>query len=744
MDLTTKILPKGTQKALSSIEKKWNEFIENEKLKISKENLIESLIRFIIQLRKLNGQEYKLKSFYSHVSMLFRFVSKKYNLEIDLKKPEFESLKNVCDNRAREIGCNPKSYVKHHEQMNDAEESRLITLLDTDNPVHITVGALFFLGKHLCLRGGELTGLTLKQLEWKETDEKKYLEYTGIEEKNHQIKFSNPNFEPKRAKLFQGGSEMKDPYNFIYYYYCERSILPDAPDNRFFRAINHKAKKGQHFLRNQAITHGTLLKHFQAVMKEFGISKNVVLHSLRGRSISQLSDAGVEDSQIVQLKSGHRNLGSLLSYKRPNLDVEFEVYSILRRRIDAKPHSHHDSDISRGITFSPQHLTNSMINFFMWPSNPMPEMNIQPDQFGGTPSVHFKVDLDQKSNDQVDHNEQSYKNKIKELKKNPEIEIRQIEETNQSEIIYDQSNEFGIRFNWEFIKKSDKIRKQLTGFNINDFSESFELIQNIFEPFEQRSPKRILNPLDLWLIFLTYFYRYWTFEDLSLTFGMPKSSFHKLFGKYLINLTNALRSQISWITKRKQIKQKIFFPEFLKAIGLMDATFQQYLRPKDSTLQESLYLGKHKFHCLKNLTIHSHLGVIMDCLPSIAGKNHDKILFDFHSSKIYPKFVTSMSKIRIWRMLNKGNPDESNNQGSILISYGNFCSITKEFFNLKTNQVAWFACPICEVETSKTPHLQKVKAIRSFYKEIMTNVGLSVIILDFSVNFQQKKKAVDY
>ncbi|KAJ5071180.1 ubiquitin carboxyl-terminal hydrolase [Anaeramoeba ignava] len=198
----------------------------------------------------------------------------------------------------------------------------------------------------------------------------------------------------------------------------------------------------------------------------------------------------------------------------------------------------------------------------------------------------------------------------------------------EDKVIIDPQNPYGIRINWKLASTYPLLLKVLTGYTFEGFLDCFQYVKDIISPFNQRAPKRILSPEDIWLAFLTYFYSYCPFSSMEVFFGIPRASMNSLFKKFLVPIHNELKNQIHWISKKEQEKNNIGFPNYPKAMAVVDATVQEIQRPKNKTKRTLTYSGKHKKYCFKSLTIHSPNGLMMDCVPGVTGKNHDKIVWD--------------------------------------------------------------------------------------------------------------------
>ncbi|KAJ5069282.1 hypothetical protein M0811_11767 [Anaeramoeba ignava] len=291
-------------------------FLKAENVTFEEIDLKDTICRFFIQLKRSNGKEYKLKT--------YRF-----------KNSEFEDIKNTVENRLKEIIAAGNCFTSHYQDLKEAEQTKLMEYLRLENPKHLTIATVMVVGIHFCLRGQEIADLALTQIHFGHIDGQDFIEYVQGECKNNKATIGVTNFEPKTVKLFPFSDSPKDPYLILSKYWKFRSELPTNPDNRLFRSFKKKNFTGNP-LTNQAIKAPTLRRHLQELCKKVNINKKIGLHSFRVTCVSRLYNQGIQDQEIMKLKSGHKSESSLQLYKRVCLEKEKAIDNALQLKLDQK------------------------------------------------------------------------------------------------------------------------------------------------------------------------------------------------------------------------------------------------------------------------------------------------------------------------------------------------------------------------------------------------------------------------
>ncbi|KAJ5079105.1 ubiquitin carboxyl-terminal hydrolase [Anaeramoeba ignava] len=104
---------------------------------------------------------------------------------------------------------------------------------------------------------------------------------------------------------------------------------------------------------------------------------------------------------------------------------------------------------------------------------------------------------------------------------------------------------------------------------------------------------------------------------------------------------------------------------------------------------------------------------------------------DFFSIKNHVLFRTGLTKERLWNILTEDGLD-------LRIPYKEFCHITKHFFCFKAGESLFFHCPLCSGPNAKK-HRMRVESMKKLYNTKIEDPNTLVVILDFSVNIQERR-----
>ena len=101
-----------------------------------------------------------------------------------------------------------------------------------------------------------------------------------------------------------------------------------AADSRFYLTVNHHHKPTSFWYKKQPLSVTLLNRIMKELADKGGIHGKKKNHSARKTMIQTLCSANVPDSTIMQL-SGHKSITSLNHYKRPSLDQQRSLSSLL-------------------------------------------------------------------------------------------------------------------------------------------------------------------------------------------------------------------------------------------------------------------------------------------------------------------------------------------------------------------------------------------------------------------------------
>ena len=161
-----------------------------------------------------------------------------------------------------------------------------------------------------------------------------------------------------------------------------------------------------------------------------------------------------------------------------------------------------------------------------------------------------------------------------------------------------------------------------TGLTIPQLEEIEEIVDETMEPTGPgpRGPDKRARLIAL----LQWMDSGATFRQLSVSLRWSVSQLSRAID-YAIGGTEAALVQAFIPKKRGEISSKRKFYYYPDAIGAVDATVFQILKPSED--EESYYSGKHGIHCLKVQALVTPDGQCVHLSEAIPGKRHDRILF---------------------------------------------------------------------------------------------------------------------
>lgn len=101
-----------------------------------------------------------------------------------------------------------------------------------------------------------------------------------------------------------------------------------TPDSPFYLAVNHQRLPKSYWYKKQPLGVTLLNRIMKELADRSGVQGRKTNHSARKTMIQTLWTANVPDSTIMQL-SGHKSVSSLNHYKKPSLDQQQSMSTLL-------------------------------------------------------------------------------------------------------------------------------------------------------------------------------------------------------------------------------------------------------------------------------------------------------------------------------------------------------------------------------------------------------------------------------
>ena len=177
------------------------------------------MCKFIIEVRRKDGNEYPANTLYQICCGIMRHV-KEYCPSINFfTQPEFHATKKTLDGEMKRIKSSGQTHIKQAEPLTFDDEKLLWEkgLLGSGSP-HILLGTMIFMcGVYFALRSGqEHRDLRFSQIKLKEIDGKKCLIYTENTSKNNAGGLKHRKVTPKTVTHYENKHDTSKC--FIQYY----------------------------------------------------------------------------------------------------------------------------------------------------------------------------------------------------------------------------------------------------------------------------------------------------------------------------------------------------------------------------------------------------------------------------------------------------------------------------------------------------------------------------------------------
>lgn len=281
-----------------------------------------NVCRFILEVRKQNGDDYPSDTLYELVLALQHYLRSNGCDVKFLDDPQYEDVKNTLDNRMKFL-CSEGKYSKRQKADIITDELEEILwargLLGEDTPKQLSDTLVYLFGIHFALRAGaEHKNLRVgcnTQIRLKHDDKVQlwYLEYTEDVSKTNQGGLDHRKAQRKVVRAYQ--NEVNPDRCIVHYYKKYLAVRPkgeNCPDDFYLRPL--AAPNDGVWFYAQAIGRYKLSCVVSDLCKEAGFQGKFTNHSLRASCASRLYHHNV-DEQLICEKTGHRS-DSVRSYKR--------------------------------------------------------------------------------------------------------------------------------------------------------------------------------------------------------------------------------------------------------------------------------------------------------------------------------------------------------------------------------------------------------------------------------------------
>ena len=311
-----------------------SEKLEEELSTLSPVVLQKWLCRFVLEVRKKDGENYPPETLYHIICGIFCFLKQNGQPHVDFHhRQAFCELRTTLDaemKRLKRAGIGAKK--RKAEPLTHEEEEMLWSsgVLGHHSPKALLNTVFFFNGICFALRSGaEHRQLRFRDCQIKvirKPGEKAYLHYTEHVSKNNQGGLKGRKVEPKEVIQHEN---LEDPARCpVKTFELYNSLCPfNRPDDVFYLKPLSKPKPKCWFAAI-AIGHNILQNLFKSMCEEANIQGLKTNHSLRVTTATRLYQAGI-DEQLIMERTGHRSIGGVRCYKRTSDDQQLELSEIV-------------------------------------------------------------------------------------------------------------------------------------------------------------------------------------------------------------------------------------------------------------------------------------------------------------------------------------------------------------------------------------------------------------------------------
>ena len=317
-DLNSSVKSKNTLKRdkwASNIYMDWLKarVISTNYLKMDDECLIDTLPRFIHEVRRKDGKRYPAASLVSIIAGIQNTFPRDRNVnffrseKFRLVRDSLDSSMKISNKELAEMKRKSAPIVSF-----DDEEKLWKCSFGEETPKKLLQSLFYLNGIHFALRGGEEhSNLLIEQFKIEEREGKKCLVYTEVSSKTYVGGLKNVRTQPKVVVHYE--SQNKERCHVALF---EKFLkLRPGDSSRFYlRPLN--SPRQELWFSKRPIGKNQLCKYMKTIYSEAGLSSQMVTnHSLRATCATRLFHANV-DEQLIMERTGHRSVTGVRAYKR--------------------------------------------------------------------------------------------------------------------------------------------------------------------------------------------------------------------------------------------------------------------------------------------------------------------------------------------------------------------------------------------------------------------------------------------
>ncbi len=283
-------------------------------LKLGKDQLCQTLCKFILEVRKETGEDYPketLLDIVCNIQMYFHQHSRMFKF---LSDPEFVSVKNTLDNCMKELTKQGKVRQKKAadpltlQDQKKIWESEILGDKDLETLVNTV---MFLLGTHLSLRAVQKhknLKVDLVVIKYDPKLKLRFLEYKEVQSKNNQGGLHSIYQQQKCVPVYENVQKPERCAVKLFEQYLSRrpQFDPKCSRDLYLRLLG-KTPKTNIWYSCQPMGVHSISKVVKRMTEQAGLTGNFSNHSCRATAPTLMYREGMDEQRICEL-TGHRSI----------------------------------------------------------------------------------------------------------------------------------------------------------------------------------------------------------------------------------------------------------------------------------------------------------------------------------------------------------------------------------------------------------------------------------------------------
>lgn len=309
-------------------------FITGSIMEMSDDNLADVLKKFVLEVRKKNGEVYPSETLYELVISIQIYLNM-YGRSVKLiDDPKFEKLANVLNNQMKSLSAQGHHCSREKAEVISVDDENKMWqdgILGDANPKQLVETLLFQIGMHFALRAGsEHRNLRVGErsqfaIKYDKEADLEFLEYCEDTSKSNQGGLKHRKISKKVVRAYENKTCPERCIVRLYRKYLEHRPVDREIDDFYLRPLANPSTDVWYAA--QPMGKNKLSTVVASLAKEVGIEGKVTNHSLRATAATRLYHSKL-DEQLVMERTGHRS-SAVREYKRTSNDQLREISNVL-------------------------------------------------------------------------------------------------------------------------------------------------------------------------------------------------------------------------------------------------------------------------------------------------------------------------------------------------------------------------------------------------------------------------------